>query len=145
MLRILSTYLHRETLNFLCKLYAWPHLDYSDENYLIPHQESNLHSHGNALLQKIESVPYSAALAVTGTWRRTSREKLYHKLGWDSLHARSWSRRLFMLYKIISSLLPKCVSESVPKLNQSNYSFHNQPFICEIRARTEKFKGNFSL
>ena len=41
---------------------------------------------------KIESVQYSAALAVTGTWRGTSREKLYAELGWESLSSRRWSR-----------------------------------------------------
>ena len=33
------------------------------------------------LMEKLESVQYSAALAVTGTWRGTSREKLYAELG----------------------------------------------------------------
>ena len=75
-------YLPRETLNVLYKLYVRPHLDYGDVIYHIPHKESTLHSHGNALMQKIESVQYSAALAVTGTWRGTSREKLYCELGW---------------------------------------------------------------
>ena len=111
MLRLLSMYLPRETLNVLYKLYVQPHLDYGDVIYHIPHKESTLHSHGNALMQKIESVQYSAALAVTGTWRGTSREKLYCELGWESLHARRWSRRLFMLYKIINNLLPEYISE----------------------------------
>ena len=33
------------------------------------------------LMEKLESIQYSAALAVTGTWRGTSREKLYTDLG----------------------------------------------------------------
>ena len=36
------------------------------------------------LMEKLESVQYSAALAVTGTWRGTSREKLYTDLGLES-------------------------------------------------------------
>ena len=58
MLRLLSMYLPRETLNVLYKLYVRPHLDYGDVIYHIPHKESTLHSHGNALMQKIESVQY---------------------------------------------------------------------------------------
>ena len=84
-------------------------------------------------MQKIELVQYSGALAVTGTWRRTSCEKLYGELGWESLHARRWSRRLFMLYKIINNLLSEYISESLPNLNQSNHTLRSQPAIDQIR------------
>ena len=43
-----------------------------------------------------------------------------------------------MLYKIPNNLFPKYISESVPKLNWSNYAICNQPVIGQIRARTEK-------
>ena len=36
--------------------------------------------------QKLDQTQYSAALAVTGAWRRTSRQRLYDKLGWETLH-----------------------------------------------------------
>ena len=74
---------------------------------------------------------YSTALAITGAWRGTSRERIYRELGWESLYSRRWSRRLFMLYKII------------PKMNQSNYNLRNQPVIGQIRARTDKYKASF--
>ena len=35
--------------------------------------------------QRIESVQYNSALAITGAIRGTSKEKLYHKLGLESL------------------------------------------------------------
>ena len=70
-------------------------------------------------------------------------KKLYYELGWESLHARRWSRRLFILYKIINYLLPEYISESIPKLNQSNYTLHNQATIGQIWTRTEKFKARF--
>ena len=57
-------------------------------------------------MEKLESVQYSAALAVTGTWRGTSREKLYAELGWESLSSRRWSRRLILFYKIMNNLTP---------------------------------------
>ena len=40
---------------------------------------------GNHLMEKLESVQYAAALAVTGMWRGTSRERLYNELGWEPL------------------------------------------------------------
>ena len=86
MLRFLSSYLPRNTLNDLYKLYVRPHLDYGDVIY---HDPPNLcEFSGNTTLsnqmEKIESVQYSAALAVSGAWRGTSREKLYAELGWES-------------------------------------------------------------
>ena len=35
-------------------------------------------------MEKLESVQYSAAIAESGTWRGTSREKLYKKRAWES-------------------------------------------------------------
>ena len=46
-----------------------PHLDYND---LVCYQANNL-----SLSEKIESPQYNAALAVTGTMKRSSKEKFY--------------------------------------------------------------------
>ena len=81
MLRFLSKYLSRNTLNELYKLYVRPHLDYGDAIYHLPQKEDNISSLGNHLMEKLESVQYAVALAVTGTWRGTSRERLYNELG----------------------------------------------------------------
>ena len=43
---------------------------------------------------KLESAQYSAALAITGTWKGTSQENLYNELGWKSFNLRHWSRCL---------------------------------------------------
>ena len=43
----------------------------------------------------------------------------------------------------MNDLLPEYISESIPRLNQSNYTFRIQPVIGQIRARTEKFKASF--
>ena len=89
-------------------------------------------------MEKLESVQYSAALAVTGTWRGTSREKLYAELGWESLSSRRWSRRLTLFYKI-NDLTPWYAKEPIPPLQRPNYSHGNQAVIGQIRSRTEKF------
>ena len=57
-------------------------------------------------MEKIESVQYAAALAVTGAWKGTSRERLYEELGWESLDSRRWTRRLTLFYKIANNLTP---------------------------------------
>ena len=91
LLKYLSKYLPRRTLNELYKLYVRPHLDYGDVIYHIPAKvcEFSQNIVLPNLMEKIESVQYSAALAVTGTWRGTSRAKLYAELGWESLSSRS--------------------------------------------------------
>ena len=88
-------------------------------------------------MEKFESVQHSAALAITGTWRGTSPEKLYAELGWESLSSRRWSRRLTLFYKLINNLLPEYTRDPVPHLQQSHYSLRNQDVIGQIRARTE--------
>ena len=122
-----------------------PHLDYGDVIYHIPPKVCGF-SQNNALsnlMEKVESVQYSAALAVSGTWRGTSREKLYAELGWESLSSRRLSRRLTLFYKIINNLTPLYTKEPIPPLQQSNYSLRNRDVIGRIKARTEKFLSSF--
>ena len=94
-------------------------------------------------MEKLESMQYSAALAVTGTWRGTSRERLYNELGWESLSSRRWSRRLNLLYKFINNLTPDYTRDPIPPLHETSYPFRNQPVVGQIRARTENFRSNF--
>ena len=93
-----------------------PNLDYGDVIYHIPAKvcEFSQNIVLPNLMEKIESVQNSAALAVTGTWRGTSRAKLYAELGWESLSSRRWSRRLTLFYKIINNLTPLYTKEPIP-------------------------------
>ena len=67
LLKYLSKYLPRHTLNELYKLYVRPHLDYGDVIYHTPAEVCEFS--GNItlpnLMEKLESVQYSAARAVT--------------------------------------------------------------------------------
>ena len=94
-------------------------------------------------MEKLESVQYSAALAVSGAWRGTSREKVYAELGWESLSLRRWSRRLTLFYKFINNLTPGYTKDPIPPLRQSQYSFRNQDVVGRIVTRTEKFQSSF--
>ena len=89
MIKCLSKYVCREVLEQIYKLYVRPHLDYGDIIYHKHDPEMHLH-----FTQKLEQTQYSAALAVTGAWRGTSRQKLYDELGWETLYHRRWYRRL---------------------------------------------------
>ena len=94
-------------------------------------------------MEKLESVQYSAALAVTGAWKGTSRKKLYEELGWESLSQRRWSRRLVLFYKIVNDITPDYTRYPIPQLPQAMYSFRNADVIGQIRARTTRFKASF--
>ena len=109
------------------------HLDYGDVIYHIPPKvcEFSQNIALSNLMEKVESVQYSAALAVSGTWRGTSREKLYAELGCT------------LFYKIMNNHTPLYTKEPIPPLRQSNYSLRNQDVIGQIRARTEKFLSSF--
>ena len=94
-------------------------------------------------MEKLESVQYAAALAVTGTWRGTSRERLYNELGWEPLSLRRWSRRLILFYKFLNELTPDYTRDPIPPLNETSYPIRNRSVVGQIRARTERFKASF--
>ena len=94
-------------------------------------------------MEKLESVQYSAARAITGAWRRTSREKLYTELGWESLSCRRWCRRLTLFFKIINNQTPVYTKDPIPTLQQSNYSLCNRDIIGRLKARRGKFNSSF--
>ena len=49
--------------------------------------------YGDIIYEKLKSVQYKAALAITGAIQGSSREKLYQELGLESLKSRRWYRR----------------------------------------------------
>jgi len=65
----------------------------------------------NNHMEKLESVQYSAGLALTGAWRRTSHKKLYEELGWESLSLLCWSRHLILFYKPVYNIIPDYTEE----------------------------------
>ena len=82
-------------------MFIQPHFDYGDVIYHVPPYTNpyNKTITLKPLMDRIEKVQYHAALASTGTWQGTSRNKLYEELGWESLSDRRWLRRVLLLYK----------------------------------------------
>ena len=68
MLRYLSRYVSRDVLDHVYKSCVRPHLNYGDTIYHKYDLEMCL-----SFTQRIEQTQYSAALAVTGSWRGTNR------------------------------------------------------------------------
>ena len=124
--------LHRTSSLTVCKLFIRPHLDYVDVVY---DQPSN-----DAFSNKLETVQYNAALAITGEIKGTSREKLYQELGLEYLQQRRWMRRLCSFYKVVSIKLPAYIYDIIPPVRQSQR--HPNTFNSII-CRTEYFKNLF--
>ena len=98
MLRKLQTVLPRHSLLTIYKAFIRPHLDYCDVIYDKVFNES--------WHKKLESAQYNAALAIAGAIRGTNTEKLYQKLGLESLRTRRKFRRLSLFYKIYNDQSP---------------------------------------
>ena len=64
---------------------------------------------------------YNACLALSGAIRGSSREKLYHELGLESLQRRRWYRKLCLFYKIFKEKKPVYLFNLIPTKN-SNYN-----------------------
>ena len=82
----LTQYLSLKSLDQIYKVFIRPHFDYCDVIYHIPHLTNPFESSItlNTLMERTERIQYQAALAITGTWQGTSRNKLYDELGWES-------------------------------------------------------------
>ncbi len=86
-IRYLSKYVSRHVLDQIFKRCVRPHLDYADILYHKYDPEIKLD-----ITKRLQQTQYSAALAVTGTWRGTSRQRLYEDLGRESVYHRRWFR-----------------------------------------------------
>ena len=96
--RKLSKILLWNSLTTIYKSFGRPHLDYGD---VLSYQRNN-----ESLCQKIGSVQYNTALAITDAVKGTSQMKLYKELGVESLKFRHWFRKLCLFFKIIKYGLP---------------------------------------
>ena len=132
-LRKLQNIIPRNSLLTIYKSFIRPHLDYGD---IIYHQPNN-----GSFCQKIESVQYQAALAITGAIHGTSQTKLYKELGIESMKLRQWFRRLCYFFKIQWSGLPQYLNDLIPKPSL-RYSTRFSP-LPNFKVRTELFRNSF--
>ena len=134
LIKRLYKYLPRQSLMCIYKSFVRPHLDYADIIYDQPNNDS--------FCNKIESVQYNAALAMTGAIRGSSRERLYQELGLESLSERRWYRRLVYFFNIVSENLPEYLRFSLP-VKQNSYDQARGNLFRNIKSNTEYFKNSF--
>ena len=102
-------------------MYIRPHLDFCDIIYRIPCITNPFDSSINLkyLMNTLERIQYHCALAITGTWKDTSLNKIHDELGWESLNDRRYCRRLLHFYKIQTNLTPAYLKDPLPPVKKS--------------------------
>ena len=110
------------------KSFIRPHLGYADIIYDQPYNQSHT--------DRIESVKYNAALAITGAISGTSRERLYQEHGLESLSNRRWYRRLTMFFNIASGNCPNYLTNILPT-RQTSYNTDRNNLYHTYRANTD--------
>ena len=123
--------LPRTSLLTIYKSFVRPHLDCGDVIY---DQPNNFR-----LSDKMETVQYNAALAITSAIRGISKENLYQELGLESSKDRRWLRRMSYLYKIISTKLPPYLYELIPPLQRSHRTLVVFK-LCVVRLHFSKIR-----
>ena len=123
MIRKLQPIIPRAALLTIYKSFLRPHLDYGDVIYDRAFNES--------FQNKLESVQYNAALAITGAIRGSSREKLYQELGLESLKSRRWYRKLCLFFKLIKNKHPSYLFDMIPKVlsTRTTRNHNNIPYL----------------
>ena len=126
--------LPRDSLVTLYKSFIRPHLDYGDAIYDQPNNDS--------FTDKIEQLQYKTCLAITGAIQRTSSEYLYYELGLESFSSRRCCRKLFAIYKLLSTqFLPKYLFDIVPS-SESFYDARKKQKLF-FYFWTDCFKNSF--
>ena len=137
LLRKFQLILPRHSLIAIHKTFIRRRLHYDDVIYDRAFNES-FHQH-------LESIQYDAAIAITGTIRGTSSEKLLQELGLETLKSRRWFRKLYLFYKMLHSKSPSYLVKLIPENNNQYASrsvLNNQtPFF---NIKTNFLKTPFS-
>ena len=125
--------LPRKSLITIYKAFLRPLIDYGDTIYEQPQNES--------FCEKLKSVQYKVALAITGAIKRSSREKISQVLGFESLKSRRWYKRLSCMFNKMNDKAPCYLKNIIPKCHQCTRLRNN--CLPTFHCRTECFKNSF--
>ena len=125
--------LSRKSLITIYKAFLRPLIDYGDIIYDQPQNES--------FCEKLESVHYKVALAITGAVKGSSRKKIYQELGFESLKSRRWHKCLCCMYKIMNDKAPAYLKNLIPKCTLTVRTRGNR--LPTFHCRTDCFRNSF--
>ena len=86
---------------------------------------------------------FSAALAVTGAWRGTSRQRLYEELGLETFYHRGWYRILCHFFSLNRSKLPEYIFIEILQERQLPYNLKNPSAYEQPRAKTVRYSSTY--
>ena len=95
------------------------------------------------LLVSVCLTQYSAALAITGAWRGTSRQRLYDELGWEDLHHRMWFRGLCHFFNLRRNHKPAYLFDEIPAAREVSYPHRNVNEYDAAICRTARFSNTY--
>ena len=101
-------------------------------------------SYNDSFHAKLESYQYKAALAMTGSIKGSSTEKLYQESGIEHLRSRRWFTKRCLFYKIIKSKSPPYFLNLIPRSSRLHTS-SNSENITPFKVRHNFFKNSFFL
>ena len=91
--------------------------------------------------EKLESVQYKVALAITGAIQGTSHKKIYQELGLELFRARRWYKHPSCMFKIVKEEAPNYLINLIPKIQQTTRTRINR--MPTFHCRTDCFKNSF--
>ena len=134
LLRKLQAVLPRPSLITIYNAFIRPHLDYGDIIYDQAHKES--------FCQKLESIRYNAALAITSAIRGIFRNKLYQELDLESLQKRRQYRKLCYFFKILKRQSLDYLSKILPCIRRVCIT-RNVDYIPCFNTKYNFFRNSF--
>ena len=108
LIRKLQPIISKAALLTIYKSFLRPHLDYGDVIYDCAFNES--------FQNKLDSVQYNPALAITGAISGSSGEKLYQELVLESLKLRRWYPKLCLFFKLKKNKHPSYLFDKIPEV-----------------------------
>ena len=93
------------------------------------------------LSRKLVSAQYQAAIAVSGAWKGTNKDRLLEELGWETLSNRRWHRTLRLCYKIVNNQAPHYLCDYIPEENNTQYNLRHPPLLretCHVHLASQK-------
>ena len=91
--------------------------------------------------EKLESIQYKAALAITGAIEGTSREKIFQDLGLESRKSRRWYKYLSLILKIMREEAPNYLINLIPECEKTIRAKNNR--IPVYHSRRKSLKHSF--
>ena len=111
-------------------MFVRPHLDYRDILY---DQTFN-----NFFHERLESIQYNAALAITSAIRSSLREKP----GFQCLQQPSWYKKHCLFFKVIKTQSPKNLFDLIPTARQA-YMIRHRNSVPRFNVKNDYFKNSF--